>query len=902
VKRLLAQKLVIIDGYSLANRAFFVPQFQAFATSMGQPTGAVYGLTRMLLKLLKDSRPDYILTAFDVAAPTFRHQEYTEYKGHRLKMEDSLKSQIPIIRELFGILKVPIYEMAGYEADDLIGTYAKLGAHEGLQVEIITGDRDSFQLVQPGIKVLYTKKGISEVDVVDEEYIRNRYQLTPTQLIDLKGLMGDVSDNIPGVPGFGEKTSLKYLYQFGSLEEIYQRIDTIEKAKDREQLEKYREQAVLSKKLATIITNLDLKLALPECCCHHDYQSQELIAFFKKYEFTSLIKEFTGQEQPVERQIGMLEYQGSPLSDEGLDELLAQVQQEKLCFIQFLAAEAGWNEVELLGLGIGTSDCNRFYRIQPGSGIPGQLISIFTDSNITKIGYDLKKQLLIANFLGFTLEGHFEDILISGYLVTAGQGGLELEALSETYLRQSIPAYRNERGKIFPTFALPFLLPDDILTSMACGRLQALKLLQEKFTEMMKESGLNTLYHEVELPLLKVLYDMEYEGIKIDPEVLRGFGVTLQKRQVELEKEIYDLAGYPFNISSPKQLGTVLFDKLGLQAPKKNKTGYSTDAEVLETLIDQHPIIHRILEYRQNLKLQTTYIDSLITLINPKSGRVHTSFNQAVTTTGRLSSTEPNLQNIPVRSEEGRMIRRAFIPKEGCYLLAADYSQIELRIMAHFSKDLAFMEAFVKGDDIHRFTAAAVHGVPLDQVTKIMRNQAKAVNFGIIYGISGFGLAKNIGVSRKEADTFIEAYFKQYPGVKEYVNQLIDEARANGEARTLMGRIRKLPDLGSRNFTLRSFAERMARNTPIQGTAADIIKLAMVKVADRFKSKPGLGKLLLQVHDELIFEVPKNNWRELMDLVKPEMEEAVKLSVPLVVDFKIGTNWGDMSPVEEFKE
>lgn len=892
-------KLVIIDGYSLANRAFFVPQFQSFATSTGQPTGAVFGLARMLLKLLKESRPDYLITAFDVAAPTFRHQEYREYKGHRLKMEDSLKSQLPIIRELFGVLKVPIYEIPGYEADDLIGSYAKRGVHEGLEVEIITGDRDSFQLVEPGIKVLYTRKGISEVDVVDEAYIKNRYQLTPVQLIDLKGLMGDSSDNIPGVPGFGEKTALKYLYKFGSLEEIYRQIDTIDKPKDRELLANYREQAILSKRLATIVTDLDVRLELPECCRHQDYQQQELVDFFKKYEFNSLIKEFTGEEQPMERQIEMLSYEVNTLSAQDLDQLQAEIRQEKICFIQFLTGEASWNDVKLFGLGIGTPRSNWFYRLQPGAKLPGQFISIFTDPQIIKVGHDLKKQLLIADMLGFSLEGRLEDILIGGYLITAGQGGLELEALSETYLRRSIPSYRNERGKIFPIFALSPNLSDDVLAPIACGRLQALKLLRDMFNQMLNDHALNTLYNEVELPLLKVLFQMEQEGIKIDPEVLRNFGADLLKRQRELESEIYSLADYQFNISSPKQLGAVLFDKLGLKAPKKNKTGYSTDAEVLETLIDQHPIVPIILEYRQNLKLQTTYIDSLITLINPRSGRVHTSFNQAVTTTGRLSSTEPNLQNIPVRSEEGRMIRRAFIPEASCYLLAADYSQIELRIMAHFSQDPAFKEAFLKGDDIHRFTAAAVHGVPLEEVTKTMRNQAKAVNFGIIYGISGFGLAKNIGVSRKEADAFIEAYFKQYPGVKEYVSQLIDDARGSGEARTLMGRIRKLPDLQSRNFTLRSFAERMARNTPIQGTAADIIKLAMVKVAGCIQSKPELGKLLLQVHDELVFEVPQTHWRELMGLAKKEMEEAVQLSVPLVVDFKIGTNWGDMSPVDE---
>jgi DNA polymerase-1 len=894
------KKLAIIDGYSLANRAFFVPQFQALATSTGQPTGAVYGFTRMILKFLKDVKPDYLLTAFDVAAPTFRHQEYRDYKGHRLKMEDSLRSQIPIIRELFEILRIPIYEIPGYEADDLIGTFAKLAVKEGLEVEIVTGDRDSFQLVETGIKVLYTRKGISEVDLVDEAYIQARYGLTPIQLIDLKGLMGDPSDNIPGVPGIGEKTALKYLHQFGSLQEIYQQLDKLEKPRERELLETYQEQAILSKRLATIITDIDIPLILADCCRYQEYESQQLIAFFTKYEFSSLIKELTGTEAPVEiRQIAALQYEVNSLSDSELDRLPAEVRAEKCCFIQFLTSEANWNEVKILGIGLGTTKANWFYRTGPGKKpLPEQIVSILTDQQITKIGHDLKKQMLITANQGLSLDGPLEDLLIGGYLITAGQGGLELEALSETYLHQMIPVSRNERGKIYPVFALSDNLADEVLRRITGGRLQALKLLREKFSEFMVSANLSSLYFEVELPLIKVLFQMEKDGIKVDSEVLRSFGNTLRERQLKLETEIYSLVGQEFNISSPKQLATMLFDKLGLKAPKKNKTGYSTDAEVLETLADQHPVVPKILEYRQNIKLQTTYIDSLISLINPQSGRVHTSFNQAVTTTGRLSSTEPNLQNIPVRSEDGRMIRRAFIPERDHYLLAADYSQIELRVMAHFSKDPAFMEAFLKGDDIHRFTAAAVYGVPLEQVTKEMRNSAKAVNFGIIYGISGFGLAKNIGVTRKEAEAFIEAYFSKYPGVKEYVTKLIDAARTTGEARTLLGRIRKLPDLYSRNFTLRSFAERMARNTPIQGTAADIIKLAMVKIYGQLQSKPELGKLLLQVHDELVFEVHQSRWRELLDLAKQEMEGAVTLSVPLVVDFKIGTNWGDMTPVE----
>lgn len=893
----MAKKLLLLDGFSLANRAFFA--LPPLKTSTGQPTNAVYGLLMMLLKLL-ETKPDYILTAFDVAAPTFRHLEYEAYKGRRLKMEDTLKVQFPVIRELLAVLKIPIIEEAGYEADDIIGTMARLASGQGIDVGIVTGDRDAFQLVDSKVTVLYTRKGITEIDRVDEEYVRNRYQLTPAQLIDLKALMGDESDNIPGVPGFGEKTALKYLYQYQSLDGIYQNLDQITKAKDKEVLLQYREQAYLSRHLAEIITDIKLDFDPAVCCQHQEYSKESLIEFCKRYEFNSLVKKLSGGEDLVEaKQLQPLAFQYRLLENADLEPVSALIRQEKSCYLQFLTSIANWSQVRLLGLGIGDSQQNWFYPLTPGSAIPEPISGILADPAIAKYGHDLKKQLQIALKSGIAINGELEDSLIAGYLVNAGLGGLELEELGASYLQRAVPAWQNERGKLFSVFNLPENLPVDLLANIACGRIEALRLLKVKLQDLLSASGLEKLYQEVELPLIRVLFNMEKEGVKVDPETLREFGKILKDRQLELEQEIYSLAGEEFNINSPKQLGAVLFGKLGLKAPKKTKTGYSTDAEVLETLSDQHPVILKILEYRQNTKLQTTYIDSLIALINVQSGRVHTTFNQAITTTGRLSSTEPNLQNIPIRSEEGRYIRRAFLPGDQSQrLLAADYSQIELRVMAHFSQDPAFKEAFLKGEDIHKFTAATVYGVPVEMVTKEMRNSAKAVNFGIIYGISGFGLAKNMGVSRKEAEAFIEAYFAKYPGVQAYVEQLIAEAKKSGEAKTLLGRIRKLPDLNSRNFTLRSFAERMARNTPIQGTAADIIKKAMVNIMKHLTAKPEMGKMLLQVHDELVFEVPESGWRELAAMVKTEMEGAVTLTVPLVVDLKLGLNWGEMSPVK----
>jgi DNA polymerase-1 len=894
----MAKKLMIIDSFSLANRAFFA--LPPLATRSGQPTNAVYGLMLMLLKLLEEAKPDFLIAAFDVAVPTFRHQEYQEYKAHRLKMEDALKTQFPIIRELLGILGIPIYEKPGFEADDVIGTFAKQAAQHGLEVNIVTGDRDAFQLVEPMIKVLYTKKGITDYDLVDEVFIQNRYQLTPRQLIDLKGLMGDTSDNIPGVPGVGEKTALKYLYQYGSLEELYAHLDEVSREREKNLFATYQKQAFLSKRLATIDTALDLALNLDDCCRHRDFKREALLEFCREYEFKSMLAKLAGAEPAGEvKKLPELEFEVILLTDELVAATCQAILQTGECGIQFLTAVSNWIRVECLGLGLCSNETIWFYPLEAGKVFPEEIIKLMEDIKIVKYGHDLKKQMIIAAKLGFTIRGGLEDTMIAGYLINAGIGNLELEELGVTYLQQTIPTAKNERGATIGVFELPSDLTVETGLRLAGGRLAGIRRLREVFANYLLENDLENLYRKVEIPLIRVLFAMEAAGIKVDPQILRNFGQELRKRQHELEAEIYELTGEAFNIGSPKQLGVILFEKLGLKAPKKNKTGYATDAAVLESLTEAHPVISKILEYRQNTKLQTTYIDSLIGLIHPDTGRVHTSFNQAVTTTGRLSSTEPNLQNIPVRSEEGRMIRRAFIPESGqSLLLAADYSQIELRVMAHFSHDPAYREAFLKGEDIHKFTAAAVRGVPLEQVTREMRNQAKAVNFGIIYGISGFGLARNIGVSRKEADEFIRAYFDKYPGVKTYVEQLIDSAKEAGEARTLLGRIRKLPDLYSRNFTLRSFAERMARNTPIQGTAADIIKKAMVRIGDLLEREPDLGRLLLQVHDELIFEVPQERWRELAKRVKVEMEKAVELAVPLKVDFKLGTDWGALEQVE----
>lgn len=892
------ERLVIIDGYSLANRAYF--GFPPLSKN-GQPTNAVYGLTMMMLSLMSE-KPSHIAVAFDVSAPTFRHEQYAQYKGTRRKMDDELRTQFPLIRRLFEILQIPIYEQAGFEADDIIGTFSVQAANSGMRVDIITGDRDSFQLVNDKVNVLYTKKGFSELDRVDEEYIWDKYQLKPRQIIELKGLMGDSSDNIPGIPGFGEKTALKYLYQFPSIAELYEHLDEVSNARHHNLMVEYRDQAFLSRQLAEIKLDVPLQPDLKDCSLHLNYNRSELLDFCKEWGFNSIVHKLESNEESiVAEQTKPISSKVDVLDETSLKDLLAEIRGEGRCYLQFLTATANWSQVTCLAVGLASEKRNGYFPLDFSGQIPDCLSALLADATIVKCGYDLKKQAMIADVLGFELNGDFEDCQIAAYLLNAGVGSLELEELAKTYLNVLIPQTTNERGTKCSIFDLPaqLLLVTDY-SELTGARLETLKQLRPVFERLFAEqSELKKLFDEIEVPLIKCLLHMEQAGIALNPQVLRDFGKELRARQDVLETAIYEAAGENFNIASPRQLGIVLFEKLSLRAPKKTKTGYSTDAAVLEELINDHPIIPLIMEYRQNVKLQSTYIDSLIALISSRSGRVHTFFNQAVTTTGRLSSTEPNLQNIPVRTVEGKRIRNAFIAaNDELELLAADYSQIELRVMAHFSGDEAFMDAFLHNEDIHRYTAAAVHGVAPEEVTSEIRSAAKAVNFGIIYGISAFGLAKNIGIGRKQAEMFIENYFNSYPGVKAYVEQLIEEARKTGETKTLLGRLRKLPDLNSRNFQARAFAERMARNTPIQGTAADIIKIAMVRIQEHLNENPRLGKMLLQVHDELIFEVPKANRDELAALVKREMENAVKLNVPLVVDFKAGANWGQLQKIQ----
>ncbi|MGQ9778320.1 MAG: DNA polymerase I [Bacillota bacterium] len=879
-------KMILIDGYSLANRAFYA--LPMFTTSKGVPTNAVYGFTTMLLRLLEEENPDYVAVAFDAGVPTFRHEEYAEYKAGRRETPAELREQFPILQDLLAAFRIPVFAQPGFEADDLLGTLAKKAEAAGHRVLVVTGDRDAFQLVSPAVTVLYTRRGISEVERVDPAYLEARYGLAPSQIPDLKGLMGDPTDNIPGVPGIGEKTALRLLHEFGSVEGILAHLDRITRPKEREALAAHGETARRSKRLATIDCAASLDFDL-EDCRRREPDYEELRRLFLELEFKSLLERLgPGEEEKKEEK-------EQPLPSLPVRIVAAGWREEdwpapgEPVFLQALATSGG-----LCGLAWRGPDGTVCYFHLKDKEIPPELAGRLADPRWPKVCHDAKTHLTLLAARGATLEGLAFDTMVASYLLNPVLGEADLGEIARSYLDLSLPATG------FGPFSAPGSLSAEEAARFAAARLAAMEPLKEKLTERLQEDGLWELFTEVELPLTPVLFVMERAGVAVDLVFLRQLGEEMAAQLARLEEEIYTLAGERFNLNSPKQLAKVLFEDLKLPAKKKTKTGYSTDAEVLEELAPEHPVVARLLDYRQLAKLKSTYVDALQTVVDPRDGRVHTTFNQAITATGRLSSAEPNLQNIPVRSEEGRRIRKAFIAgTPDSLLLAADYSQIELRVLAHFSGDPAFLAAFREGDDIHRRTAAEVFGVPEEAVTPAMRNLAKAINFGIIYGQTPYGLAKVLGVSPSEADLYIKRYFERYQGVRDYLTRTVEEARARKYVTTLLGRRRYLPDLAAQNRAARAYAERMARNTPIQGTAADIIKVAMVRIHRRLKESSLRAKLILQVHDELIFELPREELHPLAALVREEMENAVRLNVPLVVEVKAGPNWAEMEAVED---
>lgn len=867
-------RLFLLDGHSLAYRAFFA--LPLLTTGSGRYTNATYGFAMMLTRLLDDYQPEYIAVAFDKGRPTARLERYAEYKGTRQKMPTELSEQIPYIKEVLAGYRIPILEIPGHEADDIIGTLATQAEAAGLQAMIVTGDRDALQLISADVTVLLTKKGITEIEACDPAAVQVRYGLEPRQLIDLKALMGDTSDNIPGVPGIGEKTGVKLIQAAGTLEALLAEPGKYTSKRQLELLTTFREQALLSQDLVTIVRDLPLELGLPDLLRQPaDYAA--LAAAYREYELKSLLERLPADQVKLAprttEHIPVKMVQLNELSDWEQLQNAARVSARLVMGIK----RDGQGQVQV-ALTPGVEQVFLLPDLVDGME---QLNSLLSMPGYRFYGHDCKAMAVALNPFRVELPVLDGDSLLAAYLLEPSQTDYSVAHLAEVYLQQHLLDDHEQ--------------PLAALAQQVAATARLLPVLDG----LLAEKGLEYLYRKIELPLCSVLARMELQGVMVDQQVLREMQGSLEQRLAAIMAEIYDAAGDVFNINSPKQLGFILFEKLRLPVIKKTKTGYSTDAEVLEALADQHEAVSKILEFRQLTKLKSTYLDGLLLVVDQADSKVHTTYNQTVTTTGRLSSSEPNLQNIPVRLAEGREIRKAFQPAPSYqHILAADYSQIELRILAHVSQDPILMKAFLHDEDIHTRTAAEVFGIPLELVSKEMRFRAKAVNFGIVYGISDYGLSRDLKISRGEAKAYIERYFARYAGVKNYIDRVVEQARQDGFVTTLLKRRRYLPDINSKNFNLRSFAERTAMNTPIQGSAADQIKLAMVNIDRRLRQEGFASKMILQVHDELIFEATDRELTDLARLVKTEMEQALELLVPLKVDLKVGTNWFNVAPIE----
>lgn len=873
------KKLVLVDGNSLAYRAFFA--LPLLSNEKGIHTNAVYGFTTILMKMLEEEKPTHMLVAFDAGKTTFRHKTFKEYKGGRQKTPPELSEQLPFIRELLDAYQISRYELENYEADDIIGTLAKSAEKDGFEVKIFSGDKDLTQLATEGTTVAITKKGITDVEYYTPEHVREKYGLTPEQIIDMKGLMGDSSDNIPGVPGVGEKTAIKLLKQFHTVEELLSSIDEVSGKKLKEKLEEFKEQALMSKELATITTEAPLEVTL-DSLGYEGFDREAVVKIFKDLGFNSLLERIG--EELGEKEEEQFEEINVTIKTDITDDLFASP-------ASLVVEQLGdnYHEAPILGFSI-VNEHGAFFIPEETAVQSDRFKEWAEDESKKKWVFDAKRAAVALRWRGIELKGAEFDVLLAAYIINPGHSYDDVASVAKEHQLHIVAADEAVYGK-----GAKQAVPDEKeLADHLARKAKAISLLREKLLDELEKNEQLDLFEALEMPLAHILGEMESIGVQVDVDRLKKMGEELSAKLAEYEKKIHESAGETFNINSPKQLGVILFEKLGLPAVKKTKTGYSTSADVLEKLRDKHVIIEDILHYRQIGKLQSTYVEGLLKVIKKDSHKVHTRFNQALTQTGRLSSTDPNLQNIPIRLEEGRKIRQAFVPSQkGWLIFAADYSQIELRVLAHISKDKNLIEAFTNDMDVHTKTAMDVFHVSEEEVTPAMRRQAKAVNFGIVYGISDYGLSQNLGITRKEAAAFIERYFHSFQGVKEYMEETVQEAKQRGYVTTLLSRRRYIPELTSRNFNLRSFAERTAMNTPIQGSAADIIKKAMIDMADKLKEKNLQAKLLLQVHDELIFEAPEDEIKVLEKLVPEVMEHALELDVPLKVDCASGPSWYD---------
>lgn len=877
------KNLLIIDGNSIVNRAFY--GIKLLTNKFGLYTNGIYGFLKIMFKNIDEVKPDYICVAFDLKAPTFRHKMYKEYKAQRKGMPEELRVQMPVLKEVLQAMNIAIIEKEGFEADDIIGTISRICDEDGIKCHILTGDKDDLQLASDTTDVLLTvtRMGNTTTTVYDAKKVFEDYGVTPTEFVDVKGLMGDSSDNVPGVKGIGEKTAFGYIQKFKSIENLYENLDDeIVKKAARQKLIDGKEMAFLSKKLCTIDRNVPLECSLKDFA-KKEYNVPRLTELFINLEFNAFLKDLSQEDDKADINTELIFIE----NEDGLIKSLSDVKEEFIYKFYKTGKKAdafAFASEDKLYFAYGEILCEKAF---------GRLKEIFEDETIIKISNDIKSDMLLLDLYDIKLDSSYFDIGIAGYIISPSKSSYDTASLALDFLSVAIPNEKESFGsgkdkKDFKT------IDKNALCRFVAGEIVYIKELKKYEEEKIKSDGQEMLLNKVELPLVRVLADMEISGFKIDKDSLRSFTDDLTEKIENYEKEIYSLAGEEFNINSTKQLGVVLFEKLGLKIIKKTKTGYSTDAAVLDKLIGTHPIIEKIIEYRRSAKLKSTYGDGLLAVINEETGKIHSSFNQTVTTTGRISSTEPNLQNIPMRREEGREIRKMFVPScSDNILIDADYSQIELRILSSLSGDEAMAEAFRENEDIHASTASRVFGVPRQDVTPLLRSRAKAVNFGIVYGMGDYSLSQDLHISVKEAKAYIESYFEKYASVKKYLDTTVENARKDGYVTTLFGRRRYIPEINATNFMQRSFGERVAMNTPIQGTAADIIKIAMVDVHRELKNEGLKAKLILQVHDELIIEAPKEEAEKAMSILEKCMTNAAKLTVPLVAEAAMGESWYD---------
>ena len=903
------KKLVLIDGNSIMNRAFYgIMGSKALTTKDGKYTNAIYGFLAILFKLLEDEKPEYIAVSFDLKAPTERHKLYEGYKANRHGMPNELAEQMPIIKDVLRAMNIDIVEKEGYEGDDIIGTLARYGEKNGLEVIILSGDRDTFQLATDNVKIHIprTKAGKTETEIFDRNKVKEVYGIEPKQLIEVKGLQGDTSDNIPGVPGIGEKTALSLIQKYETIDNLYKKLEAGEadlKGKQKEKIEENKELAYLSRTLGEINTNVPIEDTLEELKTE-EWDKPKVLEIFKELNFKRYIERFNLAEE-----IGSQKLDAAKIEDlynvqvKSIDEVKSiLIEQKEMIF--YISTEKDENQEKIIkekitGIGIFNSKSNEAYYINLKNNEEIQEFQeIFEDKEISKIGIDLGRIYILLKQEGINLKGIKFDCSIAAYILNPTNNKLKIEDLAEQFLEIDVEAVlgesTNKKGEqinLFDQLSNQEQEDNKLNEKKVTYYSYLIYKLQELTTKQLEEINALGLFNNIDMPTVEVLADMQWNGMYADEEELNKFGNQL-KEQLEVKtKVIYEMAGEEFNINSTKQLGEILFEKMKLPVVKKTKSGYSTDVDVLEKLKSEDPIISEILDYRQLTKLNSTYVEGLKPYINPVTKRIHSFFHQTITATGRISSTEPNLQNIPTRFELGKQVRKIFKPEEGKVYIDADYSQIELRVLAHMSEDTHMVKAFIEGQDIHKQAASKVFKTPIDEVTKEQRSSAKAVNFGIVYGISDFGLGEQLGISRKKAKQYIEEYLEEYEGIKNFMDNTTEKAKETGYVETLFNRRRYIPELKSNNYMVRQFGARAAMNTPIQGTAADIMKIAMINVHNELLNRGLKSKIVLQVHDEMMIEAPIEEAEEVKTIIKQKMESAIELKVPLIAEVSEAENW-----------